>query len=124
MPGWDVMPPAPGGNGETSQGILGTSLSSGGEGSTEVWWSHGEGKDRDEEQQGRLRAAAQGQPVPVLHVLHVLLSLQQHQPLQAEENQTEPQILIQFSLQLNRPFPTAPSPLFPKACFPKPDISL
>lgn len=54
--------------------------------------------DRDEEQQGKLRAAVQGQSVPVPHLLPVLLSLQLHQPLQAEENQTEPQTLIQYSL--------------------------
>lgn len=51
-----------------------------------------------EEQQRKLRAAVQGQSVSVLHLLHILLPLQQHQPLQAEENQTELQILIQFSL--------------------------
>lgn len=43
-------------------------------------------------------------------MLHVLPSL----PLQAEENQSEPQILTQFSLEVDRSFPTAP-------CFPKPD---
>lgn len=56
------------------------------------------GRTGMEEQQRKLRAAVQGQSVSVLHLLHILLPLQQHQPLQAEENQTELQILIQFSL--------------------------